>query len=220
MVEVNEAREEEDGWTEDGGGTGRSGGGSRLLWLFPRSSSVTASSSRRMFLSSSAAVLTAATLHGQGSAVKTPSVVLPRPVALGFDNFSVRASNWKALRLLEYATTVGVGLGVHQRPRRVRVARGTGVAQASRGSHGAQPHHPRRHLERVPDQQGIPASQRDGRRTAVESHPHGPLRRLAGRPRRAWHLGGPAARPAASAATSTASSPCSRADVPRRSTPA
>lgn len=69
---------------------------------------MTASSTRRTFLSSSAAVLAAASLQAQGGAVKTPAVVLPRPVALGFDNFAVRASNWKATRLLEYATTVGV----------------------------------------------------------------------------------------------------------------
>ena len=68
---------------------------------------MTSSSSRRAFLSSSAVVVAAATLRGQGGASKTPSVVLPRPVALGFDNFSVRASNWKATRLLEYATSVG-----------------------------------------------------------------------------------------------------------------
>ena len=86
---------------------------------------MTASSTRRTFLSSSAAVLAAATLHGQGGASKTPAVVLPRPVALGFDNFSVRASNWKATRLLEYATTRRRRLGVHQRPRRVRIARGS-----------------------------------------------------------------------------------------------
>ena len=65
------------------------------------------SSSRRTFLSSSVAVVAAATLQGQGGVSKTPAVVLPRPVALGFDNFAVRSSNWKAMRLLEYATTVG-----------------------------------------------------------------------------------------------------------------
>ncbi len=68
---------------------------------------MSSSSSRRAFLSSSAAVVAAATLHGQGGAGKTPPVVLPRPVALGLDNFSLRASNWKAMRLLEYATAVG-----------------------------------------------------------------------------------------------------------------
>jgi sugar phosphate isomerase/epimerase len=68
---------------------------------------VSSSSSRRAFLSSSAAVVAAATLRGQGASKQVPAV-LPRPVALGFDNFSVRASNWKAMRLLEYATTVGV----------------------------------------------------------------------------------------------------------------
>lgn len=52
-------------------------------------------------------MLAATTLRGQGGASKAPSVVLPRPVALGYDNFSVRASNWKAPRLLEYATTLG-----------------------------------------------------------------------------------------------------------------
>jgi len=69
---------------------------------------VSSSSSRRAFLSSSAVVVAAATLRGQGSASKAPPVTLPRPVALGFDNFSLRASNWKAMRLLEYATTAGV----------------------------------------------------------------------------------------------------------------
>jgi sugar phosphate isomerase/epimerase len=68
---------------------------------------VSPSSSRRTFLSSSVAVVAAARLQGQGGVSKTPAVVLPRPVALGFDNFAVRASNWKAMRLLEYATTVG-----------------------------------------------------------------------------------------------------------------
>ncbi len=69
---------------------------------------VSSSSSRRAFLSSSAALVAAATLHGQGGSAKPATrVVLPRPVALGFDNFSVRGSHWKAARLLEYATTIG-----------------------------------------------------------------------------------------------------------------
>lgn len=64
-------------------------------------------STRRAFLSSSAAVVAAATLRAQGGAGKVAPATLPRPVALGFDNFAVRGSNWKATRLLEYATTVG-----------------------------------------------------------------------------------------------------------------
>ncbi len=64
-------------------------------------------SSRRAFLSSSVVALAATALHGQAGTGKSAPVVLPRPVALGFDNFAVRASNWKAMRLLEYATTVG-----------------------------------------------------------------------------------------------------------------
>jgi sugar phosphate isomerase/epimerase len=69
---------------------------------------VSTSSSRRAFLSSSAAVLAAATVRGQGATGKPAPAGLPRPVALGFDNFAVRGSNWKAMRLLEYATTLGV----------------------------------------------------------------------------------------------------------------
>lgn len=64
-------------------------------------------SSRRAFLSSSAAVIAAATVRGQGGPARPAPALLPRPVALGFDNFAVRASNWKALRLLEYATAIG-----------------------------------------------------------------------------------------------------------------
>lgn len=60
---------------------------------------------RRAFLSSTAVALAATTVRGQAPA-KAPAS-LPRPVALGFDNFAVRASNWKATRLLEYATSVG-----------------------------------------------------------------------------------------------------------------
>ncbi len=36
-----------------------------------------------------------------------PPVILPRPVALGVDNFALRAYGWKATRLLEYAAGVG-----------------------------------------------------------------------------------------------------------------
>jgi sugar phosphate isomerase/epimerase len=68
---------------------------------------VSSSSSRRAFLSSSAAVLATATLRAQVAAPKPGPAALPRPVALGFDNFAVRGSNWKAIKLLEYATTVG-----------------------------------------------------------------------------------------------------------------
>jgi sugar phosphate isomerase/epimerase len=64
--------------------------------------------SRRTFLSSTAAVLAAATARAQTAAPSGQApVILPRPVALGFDNFSLRAYVWKAPRLLEYATTVG-----------------------------------------------------------------------------------------------------------------
>jgi sugar phosphate isomerase/epimerase len=70
---------------------------------------VSSSSSRRAFLSSSVAALAVATARGQGTAGRVlPPLVLPRPVALGLDNFAVRGSNWKAIRLLEYATTLGV----------------------------------------------------------------------------------------------------------------
>jgi sugar phosphate isomerase/epimerase len=65
---------------------------------------VSVPSTRRAFLSSSAALLAAATVQGQGTP-KPP--VLPRPVPLGLDNFAVRASNWKATRLLEYAASLG-----------------------------------------------------------------------------------------------------------------
>lgn len=67
----------------------------------------TASSSRRAFLASSAAVL-AAGVGRPASAAAQAAVILPRPVALGFDSFSVRASNWKAARHLEYASALGV----------------------------------------------------------------------------------------------------------------
>ena len=66
------------------------------------------SASRRAFLSSTAAVLAAATARAQTAAPSGQApVILPRPVALGFDNFSLRAYAWKAPRLLEYATTIG-----------------------------------------------------------------------------------------------------------------
>ena len=38
---------------------------------------------------------------------QSPPVILPRPVALGVDNFAVRAFGWKAPRLVEYAAGVG-----------------------------------------------------------------------------------------------------------------
>ena len=70
---------------------------------------MSSSPSRRAFLSSTASVLAASTVHAQAVQPAPPtSVILPRPVALGFDNFAVRAFGWKALRLLEYATSVGV----------------------------------------------------------------------------------------------------------------
>ena len=72
---------------------------------------MSSSSSRRAFLSSSAAVLAAATVPAQAATVvrqPQPPVILPRPVALGFDNFALRAYAWKAMRLLEYAASVGV----------------------------------------------------------------------------------------------------------------
>lgn len=64
-------------------------------------------STRRAFLSSTAVVVAAAALRAQGPTAKGAPAVLPRPVALGFDSFAVRGSNWKATRLLEYATTIG-----------------------------------------------------------------------------------------------------------------
>ena len=64
-------------------------------------------SSRRAFLSASAVALAAAATHGQGGNKPAP-VILPRPVALGLDNFAVRASNLKAAQLIEYAASVGV----------------------------------------------------------------------------------------------------------------
>ena len=66
--------------------------------------------SRRAFLSSSAAVLAATAAHAQTAVPvrQAAPVILPRPVALGFDNFALRGYQWKAMRLLEYASTVGV----------------------------------------------------------------------------------------------------------------
>jgi 3-oxoisoapionate decarboxylase len=70
---------------------------------------VSSSSSRRAFLSSTATIVAAASLRAQSvTRVRQSPVILPRAVALGFDNFAVRAYGWKAMRLLEYATTVGV----------------------------------------------------------------------------------------------------------------
>ncbi|MGI8671762.1 MAG: sugar phosphate isomerase/epimerase family protein [Luteitalea sp.] len=78
-----------------------------------------APTSRRAFLAASAALVAAtsaladgveqppaSTTRG-GDAPRSPAaVVLPRAVALGFDSFSVRASNWKAARLLEYGSAI------------------------------------------------------------------------------------------------------------------
>lgn len=65
---------------------------------------------RRVFLSStvgSLAAAAAATAQSRPASSQTPAP-LPRPVALGFDNFAVRAYGWKAARLIEYAASLGV----------------------------------------------------------------------------------------------------------------
>ncbi len=66
-------------------------------------------SSRRAFLSTAGAALAAASVQAQAvvPARQPRPVILPRPVALGLDNFSLRAFGWKATRLLEYAAGVG-----------------------------------------------------------------------------------------------------------------
>lgn len=61
--------------------------------------------SRRAFLASTAATLTAATAYAQAIPAQLPPE-LPRPVPLGIDNFAVRASGWKAARLIEYAASL------------------------------------------------------------------------------------------------------------------
>lgn len=69
-------------------------------------------SSRRGFLASTAATLAAAALvprAAQAQDARPPEPKpLPRPVPLGLDNFAVRASAWKAPRLVEYAASLGV----------------------------------------------------------------------------------------------------------------
>lgn len=70
----------------------------------------TAPSSRRAFLTSAAGALTLAAARGAQAAQPAPpaAVILPRPVALGYDSFAVRGYGWKAARLIEYAGTLGV----------------------------------------------------------------------------------------------------------------
>ncbi len=65
------------------------------------------SPSRRAFLASTAATLVAATAASRRVEAQVPPE-LPRPVPLGIDNFAVRASAWKAPRLVEYAASLGV----------------------------------------------------------------------------------------------------------------
>lgn len=73
------------------------------------------SPSRRAFLASTAATLAAATASSRAGAFQDPRAgvsqgppQLARPVALGLDNFAVRASGWKAARLIEYAASLHV----------------------------------------------------------------------------------------------------------------
>ena len=69
---------------------------------------MSSSSSRRAFLSSTAVLVGAVGIHGQAAVpARQAPAILPRPVALGIDNFAVRAYGWKATRLLEYAASVG-----------------------------------------------------------------------------------------------------------------
>lgn len=65
------------------------------------------SPSRRAFLASTAATLAVVTAATRRGAAQEPPV-LPRPVPLGIDNFAVRASAWKAPRLVEYAASLQV----------------------------------------------------------------------------------------------------------------
>lgn len=60
---------------------------------------------RRAFLASTVATLGAATVTGQARRPQDPPA-LARPVPLGIDNFAVRASGWKASRLIEYAASL------------------------------------------------------------------------------------------------------------------
>ncbi len=73
------------------------------------------SPSRRAFLASTAATLAAAAVPSRAGASQDPPAgasldppPLVRPVALGLDNFAVRASGWKAARLIEYAASLHV----------------------------------------------------------------------------------------------------------------
>lgn len=69
---------------------------------------MSSSPSRRAFLSSTASVVAVAAVRGQSvTPARQAPVILPRPVALGLDNFAVRAYGWKASRLVEYAASVG-----------------------------------------------------------------------------------------------------------------
>jgi sugar phosphate isomerase/epimerase len=70
---------------------------------------VSTPSSRRAFLSSTAVLVASAGVGGQTPPPPTRQapVILPRPVALGPDNFAVRALGWKATRLVEYAASIG-----------------------------------------------------------------------------------------------------------------
>lgn len=65
------------------------------------------SPTRRAFLASTAATLAAATVPLRADTSQPPPV-LARKVALGIDNFAVRASNWKAARLIDYASSLNV----------------------------------------------------------------------------------------------------------------
>jgi sugar phosphate isomerase/epimerase len=83
----------------------------RGWYTYPRPSEETALvshslPSRRAFLASTAATLTAAAAYAQAGPAQEPPE-LARPVPLGLDNFAVRASAWKAARLVEYAASLG-----------------------------------------------------------------------------------------------------------------
>lgn len=64
----------------------------------------TLSFNRRQFLSTSVTATAATALSPILGGAAEP----PKPVKLGFDNFSIRALGWKAPQLLDYAAAQGV----------------------------------------------------------------------------------------------------------------